>query len=187
VHRLRIAFGVFTVFTATAAALVAGCGSSSSSSSVSAATYVKSICSAVTPFEKDVQTRSSALNLTTLANATQGKKALQQFLSAVASDTDQVISRLKAAGTPNVSNGDKISKGVVNAFTQLKAAMSRAVSQANALPTNSPQAFKTAAQNLGNTVRSSMTSIGAGLSSLKSADLEKAASKEPACKALGSS
>jgi hypothetical protein len=176
--RLRLALATFAI-----AALLAGCGSSSSG--VSASSYVKSICNAVTPFEKDVTTRSSALNLTTLTNASAGKKALQGFLSAVATDTDQVITRLKAAGSPNVSNGDKIAKGVVNAFTQLKSAMSRAVTQANSLPTNTPQAFKTAAQNLGTTVRSSMTSIGSGLSSLKSTDLEKAAAKEPACKSLG--
>lgn len=167
-----------------AAVVLAGCGSSSSSG-VSPAAYVKSICSAIGPFEKDVQSRSSALNLSSLTSAAQGKSALHNFLNAVVSDTDAAVSKLKAAGTPNVKNGKAISTGIVSAFTQLRTALAGAASQASSLPTGSPAAFKTAAEKLGTDVRSSMSSIGASLGNLKSADLEKAAAKEPACKSLG--
>jgi hypothetical protein len=165
--------------------LLAGCGGSSSSS-VSPAAYVKSICSTVGPFEKDVQARSSALNLSSITNATQGKQALQGFLNAVVTDTDTAVSKLKAAGTPSVSNGKKISTALVAAFTQLRGALHQAATNAGSLPTSSPQAFKTAAQSLGNTVKGSMTSIGSGLQGLQSPDLEKAAAKEPSCKTLAS-
>ncbi len=163
--------------------LFAGCGSSSSG--VSAGSYVKSVCSAVGPFEKDIQSRSSALDLSTIKNPVQGKQALKEFLNAVAQDTDKAAAQLKAAGTPNVNNGQKISSTIVGAFTQLHTALTQAAQQADALPTNSPAAFKTAAQNLGNNVRSSMNSIGQGLTGLRNAELEKAAAKEPACTSLG--
>ncbi len=168
------------------AVVMAGCGSSGSASSgVSAATYVKSICGAVGPFEKDVQTRSSALALTRLNGASQGKRALHGFLSAVASHTDRTLSQIKAAGTPSVSNGKAIAAALVSAFTQLRTTMHQAVSQAGSLPTGSPSAFKAAAQSLGSSVRSSMTDIGSGLRGLRNAQLEKAAASEPACKQLG--
>jgi Flp pilus assembly pilin Flp len=172
------------LFAAATAIMLAGCGSSSSG--VSPAAYVKSICSAIGPFEKDVQSRSSALNLSTLKNASQGKTALHDFLTAVASDTDHAVSQLKTAGTPKVKNGKAISNGIVSAFQQLKTALSNAASQAAALPTSSPEAFKRAAQTLGTNVRSSMSSIGSSLGSLKSPDLEKAAAKDPTCRNLGS-
>ncbi|HEY2770310.1 MAG TPA: hypothetical protein VGI87_07075 [Solirubrobacteraceae bacterium] len=178
---------------------LAGCGSSSkstsssasgstttSSSKVSAGSYVHSICSAISPFEKDVQARSSALNLSSIKSAAQGKTALQGFLTAVAADTDKAVTQLKAAGTPNVTNGSAISQGIVTAFTQLKSALSGAASQAGSLPTNSAQSFKTAAQTLGTNVQGSMSKIGSSLGNLKSADLEKAASSDPTCKSLAS-
>jgi hypothetical protein len=177
---------------------IAGCGGSSKSSSsgssstasqsskVTAASYVKAICSAIAPFEKDVQARSSALNLASIKNASQGKSALQGFLSSVAADTDKAVTQLKASGTPDVQNGQAISAGIVTAFTQLKTALSAAASQAGSLPTGNAQAFQTAAQALGTGVQGSMSKIGSSLGNLKSAALEKAASADPTCKSLAS-
>jgi hypothetical protein len=169
-----------------AVSLALGACGSSSSSSVSAGTYVKKVCQSVGPFEKDVQARSSSLNLETIKSAAQGKTALQGFLTAVSSDTDKAVSQLKAAGTPNVKNGKQISTAIVSAFTQLHTALGSAVSSANSLPTTSATAFKTAATSLGNTVRTSMSNIGSGLNGLSSPDLESAAKKEPACTSLSS-
>jgi hypothetical protein len=169
---------------------LAACGGSSSKSStsptVTPAAYVHSVCQAVGPFETDVVKRSSALNLSTISSPSQGKSALQGFLSAIATDTKQALSKLKAAGTPNVKNGKQIAGAISNAFAQLDTTMSAAVGQAQALPTNSPAAFKSAAQKLGTTVRTSMSSIGTNLqsSTLKSPELEQAASKDTACKSL---
>jgi hypothetical protein len=179
--RTRVHASILVVLAITA--LLAGCGSSGSSS-VSPAAYVKAICSAVGPFERDVRTRSSALNLSTIRDAGQGKQALQGFLNAVVVDTDAAVTKLKAAGTPSVSNGQKISSALVGAFGQLRSALHQAASNAGSLPTTSPQAFKTAAQSLGNTVKTSMSSIGSSLNGLRSPDLEKAAANEPSCKTL---
>jgi type VI protein secretion system component VasK len=164
---------------------VAGCGSSSGSSGVSAAAYVKSICTAVVPFEKDVASRSTALGVAPLSTPAQGKQAIQGFLSAVAGDTTRALAELQIAGTPNVSNGKALASTVVGAFSALKSAVTRALHQANSLSTSSASAFKAGATGLGSTVRSSMTGIDASLGKLKSPELEKAAAKEPACASLG--
>jgi basic membrane lipoprotein Med (substrate-binding protein (PBP1-ABC) superfamily) len=179
----RRTVAILAVLAITAAAL-SGCGGSSSSG-VTPAAYVKAICSAVGPFEKDVQARSSALNLSSIKSAQQGKTALQGFLKAIASDTDAAVSKLKAAGAPNVSNGPKIQSAIVSAFTQLDTAMQKAASSADSLPTASPEAFKTAATTLGNTVKTSMSGIGSSLNGLKSTALEKAAASDPTCKSIG--
>jgi hypothetical protein len=169
------------------AVALAGCGGGGGSSSgVSPSAYVKSVCSAIGPFEKDVQSRQSQLNPSTIKNPTQGKQALVTFLNAVAGDTDQTVSKLKAAGTPNVNNGKAISQGIVGAFTQLKGALAQAAASAKSLPTNSPTAFRAAAEKLGTNVRTSMSSIGSSLSGLKSQQLEKAAASDATCKSLAS-
>lgn len=165
-------------------AALSGCGSSGSSATVTPAAYVKSICSAIGPFERAVGSRSNALNLGSIKNPTQGKTALHDFLTAVAADTDHAVAQLKAAGTPKVKNGKAISSGIVNAFSQLQSALSHAAEKASSLPTSSSQEFKNAANALGTGVRSSMSSISSSLATLKSPELEQAAAKEPTCKTL---
>jgi hypothetical protein len=175
---LPSALAVLTVVVA-----LAGCGSSSSSK-VSPDTYVGAVCSAITPLEKDVVSRSSALNNSTASNATQAKKTLQTFLQAVAADSDNALSKIKAAGSPDINNGKTVSSTIIKAFTQLRDAMRTAETKADALPTNSASAFKSGAQALGASVRSSLNNIDA--SGLSNPDLEKAAAKQASCKALDS-
>lgn len=167
-----------------AVALCAGCGSSDSSK-VSASHYVNTVCSAISPLEKDVVTRSSALNNTTAANATQAKKTLQGFLTAVEQDSAQALSKIQAAGTPDISNGKAVAGTIVKAFTELRDAMKVALTKSNTLPTGSPAAFKTAAQALGTSVRGSLNNIDS--SGLSNRDLEKAAASQAACKSLSNS
>jgi hypothetical protein len=178
-RELRAALAVLA-----SAAAVAGCGSGGSSSGVSAAEYVRSICTAVGPFERDVAARSNALNTAKFTTAAEGKKGVQDFLTAVSADTDKALSRLQAAGAPGVDNGKAISTTIVGAFKELSHAIGAALTQSKSLSTTSPQAFKDGANQLGGTVRSSLSGISASLGKLQSADLEKAAAKEPTCTTL---
>jgi hypothetical protein len=177
---------IIAAFTALAiASALAGCGGGGSSS-VSPATYVKAICSALGPFEKDVQTRSAALQrLPQIKTAAQRKTALQGFFTAVVGDSDKAVSQLKAAGSPNVKNGSKIESAIVLVFTRFGAAAKQASGKADALPTGSLSAFQTAANALNQSFTTSMSGIGAGVSGLKSPELDAAEKKEPACKSIG--
>jgi hypothetical protein len=166
--------------------LCAGCGGSSksksSASKVKPSAYVAAVCSAISPLERDVVTRSSALNSTTATNATQAKRTLQGFLTAVEGDSEHALTQIKSAGTPDISNGEAVAGTIVRAFTQLRDAMKSAAAKATSLPTDSAASFKTAAQALGTSVKGSLNNINA--SGLSNPDLEKAAAKEPACKSL---
>ncbi|HUB04468.1 MAG TPA: hypothetical protein VMA76_05340 [Solirubrobacteraceae bacterium] len=161
--------------------MCAACGSSGSSK-ISAGTYVASVCSAISPLEKDVVTRSSALNSATAPNATQAKKALQGFLTAVESDSDHALTKIQAAGTPDISNGKAVAGTIVHAFTQLRDAMRVALTKSDSLPTDSPSSFRTAAQALGASVRSSLNNIDS--SGFSNPAIEKAAGAQAACKSL---
>lgn len=164
-----------------AVAACAGCGSGGSSN-VSAGTYVSAVCSAISPLERDVVTRSSALNSTTAPNAAEAKKALQGFLVAVEQDAAHALSKVQSAGTPNIAKGGEVAGTIVKTFTELRDAMRVAVTKSKSLPTDSPTAFRTAAQALGASVKASLNGIDS--SGLTNRDLEKAATGEPACKSL---
>ncbi len=165
-------------------AVCAGCGSSGTSK-VSAATYVGTVCSAISPLERDVVTRSGALNSTTAPNATQAKKALKGFLVAVAADAAHALSKVQSAGTPDISNGKTVAGTITRTFTELRDALRVAVTKSNSLPTDSPSSFKTAAQALGASVRNSLNGIDS--SGLTNPDLQKAAAGQPSCKSLANS
>lgn len=164
--------------------LCAGCGGSSGPSKVSAAAYVSTVCSAISPLERDVATRSSALNSTTATNAKQAKRTLQGFLTAVEQDSEHALAQIKSAGTPDISGGEAVSGTVVKAFSQLRDALKLASNKAVSLPTGSAASFKTAAQALGTSVKGSLNNIDA--SGLRNREIENAAAKQPACKSLNS-
>lgn len=165
--------------------VVSGCGSGSSSSSgVSASSYVKAVCTAVRGWAQDIQTKSGALNVARISNAKQGKTAIERFFDSAVTDTGSVVSQLESAGTPSVTNGKQIATALVSSFNQIETALGKGKTAARALPTASPTAFRNAGQALAGGVRQSLSGIGAGLSGLKSPELEKAAKSEPACKPL---
>jgi hypothetical protein len=167
------------------AVVLAACGGSSSTSGVSPSAYVKSVCSAVGSFRKEIQDKSRALSASSLTNPRQGKAALQAFVSASASGADVAVSRLKDAGSPNIASGKSISSSIVGSFTQLSSAFKQTESSVNALSTSSPAAFKSGARSVYGELRPALSGLLTGLSGLTSPALQQAAKKEPACQTLG--
>jgi hypothetical protein len=178
---------VVAVISALVALAVAGCGSTSSGSSdVSAAAYVKTVCSAVRGWATDIDTRSGALNVAAIKNADQGKAAIKKFFTAAVADTGDVVAKLQAAGTPSIKDGKTVAGAFVSAFSQIQTALTRGQSQAAALPTASSTAFQDAGKKLAASIQSSLNQIGTGLGGLRSPELEAAAKKQPACAPLTS-
>jgi hypothetical protein len=173
---LRAAIGLLV-----ALAVCSGCGSSKSSK-VSTETYVRTVCSAIAPLERDVVSRTQALSNTTAPNAVEAKKTLQGFLAAVGRDADRALTHIKAAGTPDISGGEAVAADIIRTFTQLRDAMHSAAGKATSLPTDSPSSYKAAAQALNASVRESLNNIDA--SGLSNPAIEQAAANEPVCKSL---
>jgi hypothetical protein len=162
-------------------------GGSSASSRITPAAYLKSVCTSLGPVVQDLKSKQAALAALASSNdLAKVKKGLQDFISAASSDVSSVIPQLQSAGTPNVSNGGAVQSGLVKAYTQFKTALDTAGSQAAALPTNDPAAFRTASTSLGTTLRSAIAGIAASTRALKSPQLSAAAKAEPACAALKS-
>jgi hypothetical protein len=167
-------------------AALAAC-SGSTPSGVSAGTYVKSLCQAVVLFKQDVQTRTQRLrSLPKGTSMSNGKKALEGFLSGAVADADAALTKLNAAGTPNVKNGEAAQRTIVGAFTRLKGALAKARAAAASLSTTNAQAFQTGTEKLALAITSSVNQVSPSLSNFQSAELEAAAAKEPACRSIGS-
>jgi hypothetical protein len=179
------------------AALLAGCGGGGSKTSsspsgaastakVSPATYTKSVCTAFSGFISSIKARQAQLKVSAVPNTTpaQGKQLLATFVGGMTTDARKLAADVKAAGVPDVSNGQQISSALQTAFTRFEAALTTYQTQVNQLPTSSPTAFKTASSQLTTSLQQSLGGIGSGLSGLKSPQLVQAASHTPACQSL---
>ena len=125
--RLRVAVGL----------LRAGCGGtsrpSSSSSKVSAADYVKSVCSVIGPFERSVQARSNQLN-SPRSRAPPRARPPSRTSSATSPPTRARLSpSSRPPGCPTSTTASRSRRGIVSAFTQVKGAHEAAASQAGSL------------------------------------------------------
>ena len=171
---------------ACAALLLAGCGGSSASSKASPSAYLKSVCGAVGDWVAAVKARESRLveQLPGSPTPIQGRRLLQSFIAEAVSATAQARSKISAAGVPDVNEGQHVASKVRGAFDQISSVLTRARADTEHLPTSNPTAFSIAATQLGTSVQQALSSIGAGLSALRSPQLEAAGSTIPACQAL---
>jgi hypothetical protein len=171
---------------AVAALAVAGCGSSSNSSGVSAASYVRSVCSSATTWKNAIQSAGTQLQAqATSKSLPKTKTAYVAFVSALVNATGAAQSQLSGAGTPKVPNGNKISSTLVEIFTTAKQSLTQALSDAQTIPTASPKAFQTAAAKVQADVRGSLAAMSS-VTPEKNPALHAAAAKDPTCKSLAS-
>jgi hypothetical protein len=162
-----------------------GCGGGSTQ--VSASTYVDHVCNSVGASLHSVETSSAEFSrrLAPGSTPTSAKQALEGAIARSVADSEHVVSGLRAAGTPDVPEGEKIATAVVGSFQQATSALRGVQAQVKGLPTGEPRAFLAAAKQIGTSVRSSLASIGSGLASLHSEELQRAAAESGACRNLG--
>jgi hypothetical protein len=151
---------------------------------VSAAQYVKVTCTDVSAWVKSIQQGAGDLQTANPNSAEEGKKLFTNFYEGVISDTAKLEDQLKAAGTPDVKNGDTIANAAVSAIDKIRSLLEGSRSRIENLPTNSPQAFSHAVQAAGRSVQNSFQQVDLS-STLNSPELSAAAAKEPACQSLG--
>jgi hypothetical protein len=171
---------------AAAALALAGCGSSSSG--VSAGSYVKSVCGATQGFKQGGQSAVSQYTAAVSKAKTVAdvKQQLQTYLGSMVAAADRFDTQLKAAGVPNVKNGQQFASTLRTAFGQVRTAFAQAQTQVSQLATNSVPAFRTAAANVRATLNQADTKLRS-LDLTKNAELHDAALKDSTCKALKTS
>lgn len=173
-----------------AAVAAGGCGGSSTTSSsgkTTADAYVEKVCSSVGQWLRSVEDGSTniAKQLTPGSTPEHAKQALEALMRSSVADSENVVAGLQSAGTPDVRGGERIAAALVGSFEQATSALRRVEAEVKSLPTNDPTAFLEAAKRVSGSVESSLSSIGSGLSSLRSSELQKAASRSQACRNLG--
>jgi hypothetical protein len=175
-----------------------GGGSSSSSSStsttaartVSASQWIGQVCGTLANWKNDLETRSNNFQ-SQISGATdlqQAKSGLVSFLNTAVQSTNDMISRLQAAGAAPGTDGAAISQALVGGFQQIQVSFSQAQTQAQALPTDDPQAFATQAKALGTSLDNAGSTAGknieSAVSKYPSDKLDQEFNANPACQSI---
>ncbi len=154
---------------------------------MSAATYVKSVCGAASTWFHTIEGVGATLKSATQSQGSleKTKTAYTAFVTGILHATQRAESQLKAAGTPSVKNGTKISQELVGAFSSAARGLSSAASQAQKIPTTNKSAFNTAGSRVQAQVQQAIASMNA-VTPEKNPQLHAAAAKEPTCQQLKS-
>src|SRR5205807_7145788 len=114
--------------------------------------WVSTFCGSVVVWEHTVKTNSAQLvkEINSLkqggsVNLPAARSKLVGFLGGLVKTTNTMIGKVKAVGAPDVKNGSKIQKGVLDAFAQVATAFKQGQASARALPVSNRQAFSKAA------------------------------------------
>jgi hypothetical protein len=164
-------------------AMLAACGGSSG---VSAASYVKSVCGVAATWRSAIvhagQRLQSAATSTSLPET---KSDYVQFVAAVQTATAHAADRLSSAGAPSVRGGKSVASRLVRSFTQASESLSRAESEARAIPTTGKSVFNAAAGKVQTDVRNALAQMSS-ITPANNAQLRSAAANDPTCKSLAS-
>ena len=156
--------------------------------------WVSTFCGSVATWERTVRSDSAKLSKAVSGLKKGGKvdlpaakSKLVGFMGGLIKTTNTMIGKVKAVGAPDVKNGSKIQKGVLDGFGQVAKVFKDGQASARTLSTTSRQAFSKAAQKLAQTIQASGSRVAAAftaLSKYSSKPLDDAAKKDPACAKL---
>jgi hypothetical protein len=173
---------------AASALLVSACGDDGGGGGggdkVAAGDYASDICSAFLGWRDAIQNRQQDLQtgLKPGISPQEGKDALSGFITDAVDASDDLVTKVEGAGTPDVENGEEAADALQTAANDARDELAKAQDDVDGLPTDDRQAFGSAAAELGSGVRDALQNVGDGLQDIESPDLEKAFNEEDACK-----
>jgi hypothetical protein len=160
------------------AGLVAGCGSG-----VAPATWVKSVCTALSPWRAQLAalTDETQTQLTSVTTPVQAKQNLVGLLSGAESASEAARRRVSDAGTPDVDGGDEIAGRFVASLRTARDAYAHARGTVAGLDAGDSNAFYSAVATAFEKLQREYAASALDTDKLSSAPLRKAFNEVPEC------
>ncbi len=170
---------------------IAGCGGSSSSTGpssdrTSASAYVHTLCSAISGFEQIEKNGESTLGKLSSAknpNLPELKAQVTRFFSQEAKASMAAKAQIDRAGVPDVSQGESVRAGLLDAFQKFSVALNSAVKQSKSVGTGSEKEFAAAVQKLESQLQTGAAGVTSSISGLPEG-LKAAGSEDAACASI---
>ncbi len=182
-------------FALVAGVALAGCGGDEGGGGgdTSVDEWAGGVCTAVGTWVTDVQARAADFQsaVSDVTDPAAAKAQLATFADEVIAQTDTMLSGVEAAGEPDVDDGQQLAADLNTGLAAVKPVFEELKTGVAALPTDSPEAFTAAADQLTTTLNQGMetfgTSFDAVSSKYQSDELEQAFADNEACKAISGS
>ena len=134
--------GIGAVLTA---ALVAACGGGTS-----AEEWASAVCNSGGDWVDALQSEADALQSTVeSASPEEAKQLLLDFLDGTIDETDELLTEIENAGTPDAEGGEAFANDVEDQFGEAREALENARDQVAALSPSDPETFSQKASELG--------------------------------------
>jgi hypothetical protein len=161
-----------------------GNGGGGDGGTVSTDEYATSVCTALKDYIDTISEQSKNLQgaLDPGTQPEEGKSTLTDYIGTVIEATSAFGAAVRDAGTPDVDGGEAIASALATAAETAEQILNQAKDQIAQLPTDNPQAFVAAAQQLSTTVQSAFEQAGNPLQGIDSPELEQAFNDNPNCK-----
>lgn len=150
---------------------------------VSVDEYADSACGAINEFvtvafESGVTAQAAGFN----TDLEQAKEDLAASYGEIAAAAGDAAAELEDAGTPDIENGDKLAADIQTGFTSTEAAMQDAQAAAEALPTDSQEAYESGVEEIKADVDATLAETDETLSSLDEyPEAKEALESSPGC------
>jgi hypothetical protein len=173
-----------------AAAVIAGAASAAPQTrSADVHVWATHVCTSLKTWQHSLQRRSKAVSATKPSSIGELHDRFAAFLVAVVKDTDTLIGRTKAAGTPSVSNGAAIEKALVTGFTKLRTYFAADAVKAKHLSRTDASQFAAGAAAIGDLIDRQASKVTSTFDALdkkyRSTSLDKVMRGTSACKGIG--
>ncbi|MDQ3986835.1 MAG: hypothetical protein M3280_10115 [Actinomycetota bacterium] len=175
--------GIWAVAVACALGLLGGC----SEDSTPPREFMAQVCDGLGDWFQSVSEASGRTQreLGSISDAARGRSHLTAFFDTLVEKTDLLISEIEEAGIPEVQGGQEAADRILQGLTDAREALDRGRRKIPDLP-DDPAAFRDAAAELRESVRSDLEEVGGSLRELNSSELKEAARQVDSCRRLGS-
>jgi hypothetical protein len=167
-----------------------GSSSTTAASTLSASQWVGQVCGTLSNWKNDLQTKSNGYQASVgqSSNLQQAKASTLSFLNSAVQSTNNMISRLEAAGRAPTKDGQAVSQALVGGFQQVQVSFQQAQTQAQSLSADDPQSFANQAKAIGTSLENAGDAVGqniqSALNKYPTDNLDQQFNASPACQSL---
>jgi hypothetical protein len=173
--------------------LLATFGSTASAADVPPATWVPSVCTSLQQYQQKVTNGSDALttSLTSIKNLKQGRATIVKFLASAVTAAKTAKQQVEAAGSPSVTNGQKIATGLVKALDDSVKLFATSKAKAEKVSIKNQAAFQKQGTKVGTDLQKAAAGLQNGVLATLTLDtsgqISAAATAAPECAFITSS
>lgn len=150
--------------------------------------WAKTVCISLTTWQSSLERRSKAIEASKPTNLAKLYDAFASFLANVVRDTDRLIAKTKAAGTPSVPRGAQVAGALLTGYGKLRTYFAADAAKAKHLSRTNAASFAAGAAAIGRAIERQSSQVGKTFDALdkkyRSAALDSAMKSTPACRGI---